>query len=148
MALIAIDFDGTCVSHNFPKIGKDIGAVPVLKELVKNGHKLILYTMRDHNSADTSLEGIPIKSDTLQDAINWFKKNNIPLYGINENPSQKSWTGSPKPYANIYIDDSALGVPLIIDSNEERPYVDWKKVAFILYENNYLSEKQLEKIFL
>lgn len=34
---IAIDFDGTCVSNDFPKIGKDIGAVPVLKELVEKG---------------------------------------------------------------------------------------------------------------
>ena len=28
------------------EIGKDIGAVPVLKELVENGHNLILFTMR------------------------------------------------------------------------------------------------------
>jgi len=26
---ICIDFDGTCVTHEFPKVGKDIGAVPV-----------------------------------------------------------------------------------------------------------------------
>jgi len=31
---ICIDFDGTCVTHEFPKVGKDIGAVPVLKKLV------------------------------------------------------------------------------------------------------------------
>ena len=44
--VIAVDFDGTCVTHAFPKIGEDIGAVPVLKRLVKAGHKIILYTMR------------------------------------------------------------------------------------------------------
>ncbi len=27
-----IDFDGTCVTHLFPKVGKDIGAAPVLRE--------------------------------------------------------------------------------------------------------------------
>lgn len=43
---IAIDFDGTCVTPEYPEIGKDIGAVPVLKRLVENGHKLILHTMR------------------------------------------------------------------------------------------------------
>jgi hypothetical protein len=43
---ILIDFDGTCVAHEFPKVGKDIGAVPVLKALVENGHNLILFTMR------------------------------------------------------------------------------------------------------
>ena len=44
--IIAIDFDGTCVTHEYPYIGKDIGAVPVLQRLVKAGHELILWTMR------------------------------------------------------------------------------------------------------
>ena len=30
---ICIDFDGTCVTHEYPKVGKQIGAVSVLKEL-------------------------------------------------------------------------------------------------------------------
>ena len=51
--------------------------------------------------------------NTYTDAVNWFKKNDIPLYGINENPDQSSWTTSPKPYCHIYIDDAALGCPLI-----------------------------------
>lgn len=44
--IIGIDFDGTCVTHEFPDVGKDIGATPVLKELTDKGHKLILFTMR------------------------------------------------------------------------------------------------------
>ena len=43
---ICIDFDGTCVTHEFPKVGKDIGAVSVLKKIVEAGHKIILFTMR------------------------------------------------------------------------------------------------------
>jgi hypothetical protein len=39
--VICIDFDGTCVSHEFPAVGKDIGSIPVLKALVENGHKVI-----------------------------------------------------------------------------------------------------------
>jgi len=35
---IAVDFDGTCVSHAYPEVGIDIGAIPVLKRLVSNGH--------------------------------------------------------------------------------------------------------------
>lgn len=38
--VIAIDFDGTCVSHRFPLIGEDIGAVPVLKALVAKNKKI------------------------------------------------------------------------------------------------------------
>ena len=44
--IICVDFDGTCVTHDFPEIGKDIGAIPILLRLVDAGHKLILYTMR------------------------------------------------------------------------------------------------------
>ena len=108
--VIAVDFDETCVTHEFPKVGKDIGAVPILKELVKKGHKIILYTMRSHpdkNNQDKALSEEIIPNDTLQDAIDWFKENEIPLWGINENPKQKEWTSSSKIYANIYIDDAA-----------------------------------------
>lgn len=45
--IIAVDFDGTCVKHRYPMVGEDVdGAVSVLKELVRKGHKIILYTMR------------------------------------------------------------------------------------------------------
>jgi len=30
--IIAVDFDGTCVTHEYPFLGKDVGAVPTLKE--------------------------------------------------------------------------------------------------------------------
>ena len=130
--VIAIDFDGTCVTHEFPKVGRDIGAAPILKALVQNGHKLILFTMRSnwHVASDT---GDPTIMDVaglfLDDAVAWFKKNGIELYGINENPKQKEWTTSPKAYAELYIDDAALGVPLIHAPNVvDRPFVDWRMV--------------------
>ena len=116
--IIAVDFDGTCVTHEYPVVGKEIGAATILKDLTDKGHQLILFTMRS---------GVE-----LQDAVNWFNKHNIPLYGLNENPTQKSWTASPKPYANIYIDDAALGCPLsttLFDGDNlvttDRPFVDW-----------------------
>ena len=119
---IAIDFDGTCVTHDYPRIGKDIGAVTVLKRLVEAGHKLILNTMRSGKE--------------LQDAIDWFNENGIELYGANENPTQKSWTNSPKVYAHLYIDDAALGCPLKMDLNlSNRPFVDWEVVSFLLEDN-------------
>ena len=138
---ICIDFDGTCVGHEFPNIGKDIGAIPVLKRLVENGHKLILFTMRS-NMKDVKSGDYNIHSqsgDYLDDAVEWFKSNNIPLYGINVNPSQTTWTKSPKAYGQLYIDDAALGAPLKFDINiSERPFIDWEKVNEMLITENII----------
>lgn len=143
---IAIDFDGTCVTHEYPGVGRDIGAVPVLKKLTENGHKLILFTMRSNgNQIGVSLNesGEIISSrkgaQHLTDAINWFKENNIPLYGIQSNPSQKHWTSSPKAYAQLYIDDAALGCPLKnTEKTGERPYVDWEAVEALLFQRGLI----------
>ena len=142
---IAVDFDGTCVTHDFPKVGKNIGAEIVLKKLADKGHKIILYTMRSHPSEKTEKAGtsgmISTTNDCLQDAIDWFVKYDIPLYGVNDNPSQHSWTDSPKVYANMYIDDAALGIPLVYNdmSSMMRPYVGWVRVTELLYESGILA---------
>ena len=122
--VIAVDFDGTCVTHEYPYMGSDIGAVPVLKELSDAGYRLVLNTMRS--------------GKTEKEAVKWFKQNNIPLYGVNSNPDQKSWTKSPKVFADLYIDDSALGVPLTSSPSSTRPYVDWVKVREWLVAEGYL----------
>lgn len=130
---IAIDFDGTCVKHEFPSIGEDVpGAVDVLRSLDAGGAQLILWTMR------SNLQGNVISSPTgstagnyLQDACDWFAERGIGLHAANQNPQQLTWTDSPKAWAHIYIDDAALGCPLIHDKHL-RPYVDWHAIAFML----------------
>lgn len=117
--IIAVDFDGTCVTHEYPKVGRFIGAEPVLKELVDAGHKLILWTMRS--------------DEPLFDAVQWFAEREIPLFGVNSNPEQSTWTKSPKAYAQLYIDDAALGIPLCEGLNGERPFVNWEKVRELLF---------------
>jgi hypothetical protein len=120
---ICIDFDGTCVTHEYPRVGRDIGAVPVIKRMVDSGHRIVLFTMRSGKHQ--------------KDAEEWFMKNDIPLFGSNVNPTQKRWTTSPKAYGNLYIDDSALGVPLI-DNGVDRPYVDWVEVESLLEESGII----------
>ena len=114
---INLDFDGTCVTHAFPEVGKNIGSQRVLKRLTDAGHQLILFTMRSDiekpKSNDPNI--LPVGGRYLTDAVNWFKQNDIPLYGIQSNPTQKTWTTSPKSYAELMIDDSALGCPLKFD---------------------------------
>ncbi|WVW37756.1 polynucleotide kinase/nucleotidase 5'-nucleotidase containing HAD domain [Aeromonas phage Gekk3-15] len=120
MAIFCVDFDGTMVAHDYPKIGGDIGAVPILRLIAKR-NQIILYTMR------TGVE--------LSEAVKWCQDNAIPLWGINENPNQKTWSSSPKVFGNIYIDDAALGCPLKIDSAiSDRPFVDWGAVYQSLAE--------------
>ncbi len=124
-ATIALDFDGTVVTHAYPEVGEDIGAVPVLKELVAQGDKLILWTMRsDH---------------LLEEAVAWFRKHDIPLWAINENPTQQRWTSSPKLHADLLIDDSALGCPTCFLDGERRPSADWRRIREMLVRMGYLD---------
>lgn len=112
--VIGLDFDGTVVKHKYPRLGEDIGAFPWLRQFVESGVLIVLNTMRDGKS--------------LEKARDFIEDNGVPLYGVNNNPDQKRWTLSPKVYAHLYIDDAALGIPLIKPENE-RPYVDWEKVG-------------------
>lgn len=130
--IIAVDFDGTIVTHEYPKVGRDIGAIPVLKRLIDEGHKLILYTMRS--------------ACELDEAQCYIHSFGIHLFGVNENPTQAHWTSSPKAYANLYIDDAALGIPLINPMNGERSYVDWEKVEKMLEASGVLGSKSRNRV--
>lgn len=158
--IIGIDFDGTCLTHTYPKLGKDIGAVPVLKRLVAEGHKLMLWTMRSHVKVQNGDAVI----DTLAEALKWFEDNGIELWGVNENPEQKAtkWSTSTKQYADYYIDDAAIGCPLIqeymtmpvfhglettdynINSKQipiGRPFVNWAAIEAGMEIQGILTEK-------
>lgn len=143
---IVIDFDGTCVTHEYPLVGSDIGAVPVLKLLVDEGHRLILSTMRS-NKPFTKVDG-SIDTSGLDDAVSWFRTNGIPLYGIQTNPTQKTWTDSPKAYGQLHIDDAALGCPLIYPKGNARPYVDWIEVRRLLEKRGLIPKVPTYNLFL
>jgi len=96
--IIAIDFDGTIVEHKFPKIGEPRKNVfRVLKQLKKDGHKLILWTCRD--------------GKYLDEAVDFCKENGIEFDAINNN-IKSGFMPLPKIYADLYIDDRGLmGIP-------------------------------------
>ena len=113
--IIAVDFDGTCVEHDYPAVGMDVeGAVEVLRAMVAKRHRLILFTMRS--------------GEKLDDAVKWFRDRKIALWAVNENPEQKEWTSSPKVYADLYIDDSAVGCPIRFIDGVRRPVINWSKI--------------------
>lgn len=124
-ATIAVDFDGTVVTHAYPEIGADAGATPVLRELVDNGCRLILYTMR-HGAL-------------LDEARAWFRERGIPIYAVNENPAQRRWTGSPKVHADLYIDDCALGCPLRFAEGGRGLVADWTRIRELLVKEGFLD---------
>lgn len=125
--IIAVDFDGTCVTAKFPELGENIGAQYVLRELVKQGHQLILYTMRGHTCK--TWDGQESNENFIISALKWFIENEIPLWGVNENPQQTKdqWTDSPKPFYNVLIDDYAFGCPLV-HSPYKSSFVDWNAI--------------------
>lgn len=125
-AVIAIDFDGTVVTHEYPHVGEDAGAADVLRELVRNRNKLILYTMRS--------------GKLLEEARNWFAERKIPLFAVNANPEQAQWTESPKVYADLYIDDCNLGCPIKFVDGNSRPVADWVRIRQQLVHEGYLDE--------
>lgn len=96
---IAVDFDGTIVTHEYPKIGREIpGAVETLKELLRDGHRLILWTVRER--------------ELLEEALAWCEERGLVFYSVNSNyPEETVDTRhySRKLKADIFIDDRSIG---------------------------------------
>jgi hypothetical protein len=123
---IAIDFDGTIVEHEYPKIGKEkLFAFQTLKELEKEGARLILWTFR------TGIE--------LEEAVEYCRQNGIEFYAVNKNYPEEivDETVSRKIDADIYLDDKNLG-----------GFPGWSEVWQILnpYEiREKIAEKRISK---
>lgn len=110
--VIAVDFDGTIVEHKFPNIGQECpGALVYLRRWKAEGINLILWTMRD--------------CAYLADAVEWCKHRRITFDAVNNGIGDREWTTSNKAYADVYIDDMAIGCPMI----DSRRMVDWSRVG-------------------
>lgn len=97
---IAVDFDGTIVEERYPKIGSEIPfAVQTLKMLIKDHHKLILWTVRE--------------GELLEEAVEWCRQRGIEFYAVNkdypEEDVEKNRHYSRKLKADMWIDDRSVG---------------------------------------
>jgi len=104
--IIAVDFDGTIVEHEYPEIGKPkMFAFETLKAMQDRGDQLILWTYR--------------AGEKLNEAVDFCRRNGIEFYAVNKNYPEEQYdsTISRKIIADIYIDDRNLG-----------GFVDWSKV--------------------
>lgn len=139
--VIAVDFDGTIVEHEYPRIGKEmLFAFATLKELNKKGHKLILWTIRT--------------GQLLDEAVEFCKKNGVEFYAVNKNYPEEEMDAniSRKLNADIFIDDRNVG-----------GFIGWSNIWQVLHpesgtfnhqlknaeaHHNYKQEKSLlKKIF-
>lgn len=95
---IAVDFDGTIVEDEYPKIGKPrIFAFDTLKKLQENGHRLILWTYRNGRH--------------LEEAVAFCKSNGIIFYSVNKSFPEEEYDPkySRKINADYFIDDRNIG---------------------------------------
>lgn len=96
---IAVDFDGTIVEHDYPRIGKEIPfAIDTLKMLRQEQHRLILWSVRE--------------GKLLEEAVAWCKERGLEFYAVNRDyPEEKLQDKgfSRKLKADIFIDDRNLG---------------------------------------
>ena len=98
---IAVDFDGTIVEHKYPEIGDEIiFATDTLRQLIKDGHKVILWSVRE--------------GKLLQDAVDWCHERGVDFYAVNkdypeENGAESNKSFSRKIKADIFIDDRNIG---------------------------------------
>lgn len=98
--VIAVDFDGTIVEHKYPAIGEEIPfATETLKMLIKDRHKLILWSVRE--------------GKLLEEAVEWCRKRGVEFYAVNrdypEETMQNNNHFSRKLKADYFIDDRNIG---------------------------------------
>jgi len=114
--IIAVDFDGTIVEHKYPEIGEERPyATEVLKMLIAERHKLVLWTMRT--------------GDLLNEAIKWCSDRGVDFYAVNSENSdmfdeKRDERYSCKINADVFIDDKNVGgLP------------DWPTIYKIIHDN-------------
>lgn len=98
--IIAVDFDGTIVEHKYPAIGEEIPfATDTLKMLIREHHKLILWSVRE--------------GKLLDEAVEWCRQRGVEFYAVNRDYPEETINNnqhfSRKLKADVFIDDRNLG---------------------------------------
>ena len=98
--VIAVDFDGTIVEHRYPEIGPEIPfAIETLLKLQEEGHKLIMWSVRE--------------GELLDEAVEWCRERGLEFYAVNrdypEEETENNNHFSRKLKVGLFIDDRNLG---------------------------------------
>lgn len=97
---IAVDFDGTIVTHKYPEIGEEIPfAIDTLKILINDRHKLILWSVRE--------------GKLLDEAVEYCRERGVEFYAVNRDYPEETLENnshfSRKLKVDMFIDDRNVG---------------------------------------
>ena len=109
---IAVDFDGTIVTHEYPAIGRERPfAVDTLKMLIADGHRIILWSVRE--------------GELLEEAVKWCEDRGLKLFAVNKD--------FPEEEVDAYKDHSRkLKVDMFIDDRNVGGLPDWGTIYQII----------------
>jgi len=104
---IAVDFDGTIFEDDFPGIGDPkTDVIDKLKAFKDHGAEIILWTCREEENLEKAVEAC--KEERLEfDAVNENSPSRKKM--MEESAKKGDVYGLRKIYADIYVDDKALG---------------------------------------
>lgn len=116
--IIAVDFDGTIVTHEYPKIGKEIPfAIDTLKRIQNDfQHRLILWTVRE--------------GAELEAAVEYCRNKGLEFYAINNNYPEES---------NATFEARKLTVDLFIDDRNLGGLPDWGVIYQMIKSQKYFE---------
>lgn len=113
---IAVDFDGTIVEHRYPEIGEEkLFAFETLKQLQKQGHRLLLWTFR--------------AGKELDEAVEYCREKGLEFYAVNKSYPEEVFDESKisrKIDADVFIDDRNIG-----------GFPGWSEIWQMLNSDNY-----------
>ena len=122
---IAVDFDGTIVEHRYPEIGREIPfATDTLKMLIKEGHRLILWSVRE--------------GKLLDEAVEWCRERGVEFYAVNKDYPEES--GDDKNYSR------KIKVGMFIDDRNVGGLPDWGVIYRMIKENKTYREILIEEL--
>lgn len=131
--IIAVDFDGTLCTPNYPYAGQpNTYLLNVLTQLKKAGKaELILWTCRTN--------------EALKFAVDWCRERGLEFDAVNENlPRIVEQFGGDnrKVFANVYIDDASVDYSLeALDDIIETDFMVNKRAYIEFYITNNLKER-------
>jgi len=138
---IYLDFDGTVVEHQYPKMGRiNYGCMEVIKKLQDAGHEIILNTYRADLNDGTLEEAVRfLNEECWMFFKNRDSENSLqPLTGVlTKKVHAPMWDLKRAIIEGVlFIDDQSKGTPLKPNVMSSGNMVDWDALDNLFKLNN------------